>query len=577
MATNVTYNGVELLDVLTKRFSQTAIYDPSGTDLEYHEFNIVVVGTCHTGTSTSLGMLPFVGNNPSDAEATIRALLGEPRRLFSMLVDGNTLLAAGPMPQQIAGSSIAFCDVNNGPKPRVIEISRITPNAFQVSFEITICKIECESLKNSAGVLSHRWSVEESFDQTEFSTRTTTGRLKVASTNLNPHAYRGWVVPPLQLGFERISQKFVTSRDGMELEYSLVDKQTTGAAPAPAKKWQCVHTVSTPNGASPAGFGELHVVLEGAPDVSKLALISLAAKICQSKLKVSQTTSAGKIEVFPMEAAFVDHVHTNTIEVRVRTKYTPSGKLSLLGPDVTTIGKPLDLTGYKPLEAPLPRAYGATTPTGLFVSYLQSPCNDNHKMQQAGTAGAAIQPKDYKKNGERGSSAAPAKTYEGTLTTSPGQYDRESSKGVYTYYRVDVTYKGNSLRVQLPLAGVSSDGATCRVVKLAAGVAMRIIKIVGECVGDWPAMPAPVSFQDKLGIVNTIMNEDEVFGAPAITANGSLRLHVVEAEYIYALSRPLEPTEPRRTAALPWDKLVLFNADFPADHFVDPTSRKAIA
>src|SRR5690606_2432321 len=133
-------------------------------------------------------------------------------------------------------------------------------------------------------VLNNRWSTEDVIDQNQMTTRTYRGKLRVRNANVNPHTYRGWVVPPLMDGFSRELMRFNSTPDGLTLEYTVVDKECCTAPSAPARKWSGLHSSSTGDGVT--FYEEVSVRVEGAKDTSKKDLIGLAVNLGMGQLGV---------------------------------------------------------------------------------------------------------------------------------------------------------------------------------------------------------------------------------------------------------------------------------------------------
>ena len=202
----------------------------------------------------------------------------EPRKLFVMSVGNDVLLQVGP---RLVGQGTIVVpvlanpgDLNNGPKPLECTIASIVGTQLMpIEFAIEICTLECAEAANYSGVLNNRWSMKDSIDADFFTTRTINGRLRVADVNLNPQSFRGLVVPPLQAGFKREVIETTTSMDGLELEYTVTDKEMFAAPPSPATTWEATHMVSTGDGVNT--HGEINVTVSGSKEVDKTDLIEL--------------------------------------------------------------------------------------------------------------------------------------------------------------------------------------------------------------------------------------------------------------------------------------------------------------
>ncbi len=218
--TVIEYNGVTIRNCVTEQFQQEAVFDPTGTDLLYHKFTVVVTGFC-TGADRTPGVGQaiaddsFIGNgstsapfDPAKQLVWLRSHLEKPRHQFTMRSgvvtqsngqltpitapapnSGTYLLNVGPYapPTAAIGGTLsewkrvspstvgpgpgdkAGYDLNNGPKCTHCDILHTFSNVlFRVGVTFEICKLECETGDGRAstveGVLSNRWSVEDQID-----------------------------------------------------------------------------------------------------------------------------------------------------------------------------------------------------------------------------------------------------------------------------------------------------------------------------------------------------------------------------------------------------------------------------
>lgn len=526
----VTYNGVTIRNCLTRMFEQENVLDESGTDTLFYRFRLSVVGYIHLHANANSKTKITGPNAESGSIATqhraIRAKLMENRKDFLFSVGNIELLRA-----------TASTDVNNGPHPQKFDIIHIGGiGMLRVSFTIEICKVECggsDVSGESLGVLSNRWSINEDFDHNWFATRTVRGRLRVASISLNPQAFRGWVVPPLQRGFKRQRMSFTTATNGLELEYEITDQQVFAAAPNPAKSWTASHVESTTDGVN--AFGSVAVRVEGHPGVDKRELVSLAAKICEARLKLRE--SSGNFLLEGVE--ITDPLNEAAIEMRIRVRHLREVQ-SYFGMIGDLMGKPLssdDLRGdeYDQFTSPVPTSSDLTSPTGLFICYLQTPCSPDHSIQQS-----TDEPPDEEYGGEEGSETPEISESTGTLSTYIPSWSEENFQAVYTYYRLENHYLSDALRVQLPVAQFSSGSesldSTSIVARLGAGVGQRLVIVDAERANDWPKMPAISDFEDATG-TNKLLTTRIVSLAPKLGADGATFVYGLRGAYLFAMQR----------------------------------------
>ncbi|HEY1602596.1 MAG TPA: hypothetical protein VGG64_23530, partial [Pirellulales bacterium] len=486
--TDVSYNGITLENCLTKMWDETAVYDSeSETDVVYHKVRLTVSCLVHDVVGSGpVGTFPQVGNSIVDFFSYIKAQLMETRKPFAYSVGGVPLVSLqGP------GSYVANADVNNGPKPIDVKLVGVSPKLFKIEFTIELAIVDCNNDTNTQGVLSNRWSMMDSYDTNWFCNRTVRGRLRIATLNLNAQSFRSWVVPPLQSGFKREAMHFTTSADGLTLEYIITDRQVFASCPMPGTTWTCDHSESTNDGAS--SVSEIAIHLEGPPNSNKKALVALGAKIAESVLQINRYSTDDMVD----QIGFVDHMHDSTIDVILRLRRTTTPEyFTAIG---ASIGDPLSLPGYDPKVSAEPTDIDLASPAGLFMCYLQTPCDDNHKI---GNSSSITSPGGI---AELRNTVPVVTMSQGTLVaTRPPDWSSEQKRAMYTEYLVDSKYKTNAMTLALPIAASSSgpsNGMTTRAtVSLAPPQTTRTIKITAERFGDWPEIPDLLpTYQDPTG------------------------------------------------------------------------------
>ncbi len=124
MATTVTYNGVTIHNVVTRRWDQEIVYDDSDTDTIGARFSLDFEGIIHAQVPTGGGLTSTpahttgagIGNNPisaTEAYKSARARLSEPREDLVVRFGGEVALLVTSSER----SEVDSMDVNHGPKP----------------------------------------------------------------------------------------------------------------------------------------------------------------------------------------------------------------------------------------------------------------------------------------------------------------------------------------------------------------------------------------------------------------------------------------------------------------------------
>lgn len=556
MGTTLTYNGVSILQCKTQAFSQENQYDETGTDLLYQKVLIHVRGYCHASTTPNSVGTSVGGVNAQATYDLVRKLLMEPRKTLQFIVDGVTVITGTPIG---AGAEVfAGTDVNNGPKPQRCDVSEFTTALFRVDYMLECYIVDCATLNNTTGILSNRWHFEDDFDETQFISRNLRGTLRVASLPINPHSLRHLCMPPLQDGFARKSIRCACSPDGMTLTYSVRDKQVKAAPPYPAKRWEATHSLGTSDGVMT--IASISITLEGSPDTDKRDLIATAATIATTKLEIAGKANG---EGYLLSGCqIVDRLHTCIIEMHISVKVLLTKDFKSLGQKISGIvdsmGQTLDkmtppLAGYDPLKNPVTKAYPNDSLVGLFVCYLQSPCNDYHSLPQLAQDGGAVGSSQQTKP------TAQVETYQGTLQTdpSPGNNLSDATKAnLYTFYQIDSKTIVMQGKVQLPIGTIGTsppDQPTSKTFSIFPPQARRTVVIAAERAGDWPGLPTLEDVTEG-GITYTVLNYEAEPKAPSTTADGVTKLFSVDCSIVYSMSRPPKNGEGFRSGALPWNK-----------------------
>lgn len=636
MSVVVDYNSIRLHHCTTKRFEQQTVYDDSGTDYLYTKFLVHVVGYVHANLFASISnntgvrtettpTNPAYGNFQTGQASfvhgaaqnfnVIRTQLAMPRRSFTMSVgcndqglNGTVLLSADPILRQ-DGKNINYRDVNNGPKPQKVSITQLAGDAvFRVEFEIEVCRVECSAdglaqSNNGTGVLSHRWSMTDEIDNNFYCTRTITGRLRVATANLNPHSFRQLVMPVLQKYFRRERISFTATADNLNLDYTIVDREIAFAAPLPASSWH----VSFQESSASAQVAEttINIRLAGARNVNKQTLVLIAAQIIDSRgIKIQLGRNLPDGAVFFREVTFTD-VYGDTdnyIEAHAVIAHAGGDQMKdasdILGAISRRIGKPLtgqDIPGaigvprydYETSLDPIrvnPRGEqaGPTGIAGVFAAYLQTACDTPHshyltKFSAVNEGGAAPSQ----------SVAITSNVLPKGLPLPENVSTSKHQEYPYSFFQMQSTYEDKSTNVQVPLAtekpgynpytqppastGQSSStnsgsvsGATSTVVRLGGGTPKLMIRVAAERIGQWPDLPNPSHLLGGVGGVSgtaianklafTLLDSIVIPEAPTLTVDGK-KLFRSHMQATIAISRPLKlGTESIPVGRAPWIK-----------------------
>lgn len=582
MATEITYNGVLIHGCTTRGFWQEPAYDQSETDLSHHKFRIRVQGYVH-GMGSSLesvyvsapgGLTQTFSGGAPDAHQKIRYRLSEPRKPFEMKLDGVSLLRCDPVDDN--SRIIANKDLNNGPKPRALEITHIVgANIFRVEWEVEIAMLGCDGgdsgANNGSGILSNRWSLTDEMDKQFMRTRTYSGRLRTISAKINPLSLASFVLPRLQKGFKRDRVRYVVSASGVEMDYTITDREVHLSAPAPATEMDIHHTEMTGDALKPVG--ECYVRVAGDRNADHRKLIQLAVQLVDTKLGIINNAGLGADRASIIESfAVTDIDGTGSHEVQVRARVIHNAQKFLASPENAGInagvanpggvlGRPLiagSLQGYDPTVSvdlsnspPLPLA-------SAFSCALQIPCDAKHSFGEN-----AVRVDDGIEGGQTSEEIIDIEAYQSEGDLPPdetGDYrSTEQKEHAYSFYQADNRYSGIEGTIQVPLSGQQSTSGdaglnpTAAFVRLFPGQVRRVLTVKAERIGAWPVLPSAVSYTDSNGITHNTLSYELMPGTRERLPAGDT-IYRSEAHYVWGLSRPPLASESLRIGRVPWDK-----------------------
>ena len=478
MSTQVVYNEVVLNNCTTDTFRQEIVHDKSGSDTLYAKFTIGVTSTVVAfadAGDTPNGIQvtgPIAGTSATQRGSiaeqirVVHQRLSEKRKNFWYLVTdavtdstdpsvaSNVLLIATGQrngvlpiardPNNASAGSVPVddvFDVNHGPTPMAVDVKEIMGSrTMRVSFTIEVCRRICDPnlspeipsvpgmtqaesdallVDSGSDVLSNRWSIRDAIGEDWKTTRTIEGELRISDMDAIAHAQRYLVVPPLLRGYRRVSQTFVVDPSGLNLKYTIVDKQEHEAPPRPAIAWDGTYTETAAKMGS-LQHSEIDLTLTGPPGVDKQQLIGVAGQIVAQRLHgirkdpLTEESFAG----FATGATVVDVIGQPQIRMRVRMRRTKI-EGSSLSIRVSEFGLPLEggtvpappvppgnnasqieqvehdnalaaytarfgasIAGYDHEVWPVPHFQDRSESTiaGVFTTYSQHPCSPYHNI-----------------------------------------------------------------------------------------------------------------------------------------------------------------------------------------------------
>lgn len=597
-ATVVQYGALTIYNCITRQVQQEQVRDDSKSDLLYSKFTVIVTGYVYgsmdtSGAVTSFGIYP---NYPAASAAAgskyVRWLL-PPRQSFRMsmgvtvdsagnaLTPGTILLQCDPMTNPADQKTLSNFDVNNGPFCNRFDIIKVVADQiFKVEAEFEISKVECDGLGNSfynnSGVLNNRWSCIDVVDSDFLTTRTFSGKLRAAGSVVNANSFRSLCLPPMQPGMFRDSMRFQVSESGLELIYTVTDKEVPFAAPAPATKWRFEHTA----GRSLYDLGcvtqDVRVWLQGDRYVDKKKLLALAAAIAEAKLL--DPKNAGNTCVI-QEISITDYYGNdvpNMVSLVARGKIFPTDHGAVIGLPQAKLGVPINaadlakvIVNYQPnfsrggRQGEQLEVAGPISMVGAFAAFLQAPCYGNHEMWKS-------------KESQKADSPTPGPTTNIQATQSDdipsdgtlAYLNQSGSEAIYTAYQMESRYETTMMRAHCPVAigdtsgHSSSTQDTSAVVTLAPSTTKRRVRIMSERVGKMPDVPSIDDvFTDVNGITYTLLDMVERNIVPDRTPDAKQEFQL-DREYVYAMSRTPKSNESVLIGVNPWENAPVYTKTF---------------
>ena len=345
--TTLEYNGVQLRNCQTLKFSEVADKDPMGyvTSLQgtLRILGYFTAGQGHVGFGTYPQYGTHDGFNINQAPHSIyRALTQELLKSHGHLIykfndgpghGGSSLALQNSFDPliDIKGSPDGFelednemtteHDVSGGPHPVSVDVVQIAGSeTWRVEFEIKyarrprcrkkddspvvldpeeeielqydsgeILSTDLVEKQNKLGVLSNTWSCMDSVDDAYFTTREIQGQVKLANPHWNPHDYRMLTLPPLHPAMVRSNVMFSNSPDNLTLSYKFTDREVYMTPPG-----DCVHvSVDYSENISLAGANDgrllqfqIRADVAGDRLTSKSELVATAQALCDAKLSL---------------------------------------------------------------------------------------------------------------------------------------------------------------------------------------------------------------------------------------------------------------------------------------------------
>lgn len=579
-STHIIYGGLRLFNVLTKHFNQENIRDDTDTDNIGVRFTYSCVAQVHGMPASLAGILPTTGDfDAANAMVGLRYLfqdrqhfelrMGVVLDILGNIVNPGTVMVRCD-PANIAGSTnVNLRDINNGPKAKLMNVSHIRGDAaLQVEVEFELSMLQClpdGTTLNDGGVLNNRWTVVDEIDRNFMTTRTFTGKLRLSSSQVNPHSFRGVVVPPLQQGMRREHMQFAASEDGLALMYSVTDKEVAFAPPAPATSWSARFEEEIVIDGQLGFFSTADITLGGDRNCDKKRLIEIASGMAIAKFSNGILKPFGTDKnYFVQSISVVDEYAedgSSAIHLRAVARRLDTRGPALLGLPSAFVGVPITgntLSGiagdydYRNSRGARPgdstETSGPISVVAAFSAFLQGPCQIDHGI------GNALYPRQPPV--QPGQSVTSVKAVisknipdDKTITTV---YGSDNNDGMYTYWTSEQHDDVDANRAQCPVAATTPPGSSgsiigdawwdgtapaapqpsAVVINLTPPTMKRHVILDGERVGQPPAMPRASDHTDSAGVRWKVAKTSISRQAGSPTADGKYK-HRVQLNIFY--------------------------------------------
>lgn len=594
--TIIDFGPLRLWGVVTNSFHQEQVYDPGRTDVMYSKFTINVSGlirewgegqTEQGPRSSTITMAVSEEDPPSVADPlppstllanaeVFRYKIGT-RKEFRMWIgaeasgeNGTIWLWARPFADsteaginETVGGIFRWFDCDAGPKCLSFNVDKIMGgHAIRVTATFEVCIPYCDYYADDTKqkILLNKWAVTDSVDQDLYTTRTYRGQIKVANPHIDPNLLRGLVLPPLAQGMKRAAMDFAVEQDGRTLAYTITDRETAFAPPAPATNWSVVRRDDFNTGRGTVTT-TAQISLTGERNVNKKTLTLLAVAIAEELIPDLEIANgnANEHRMIP-HISMTDYISSDgpaRIEFSISVERLRDDGAAINGAN-SNFGVPLEgadfpVAGYDSRENEDPGVSGTLSLLGAIKTALHSICTTSvdiaTRKYSPYTSGDIVAVPDD----PTGMPTVTISTAVTGSTTAPDYLSTQMKDSIYTEYQIESRWETTENRLQLPIAGQSSvysaGAATCAIVGVGMPMTTRTIRISATRVGSAPKIQEPkdtwTTGSAATEMVFTKLKEIVLPMSPVRDVQG-VKVFTVRSEYVYAVSR-----NPTNSEALP--------------------------
>ena len=494
-------------------------------------------------------------------------------------------------------------DSNSGPRPISARATFVGGQFIRVELSIEICRCLCEEIPGGEGaaapvrdarkvdgVISNKWSVTESIDQNWATTHTIDGTLVVKDQRFKAMAMRTMVHPRLFPYAKLESREFTVDKTGLKLGYRFTIKERGSAPPPGLVDWDGTYTESSGPGTGNQ-IGSLSLRVRGpiarpaGMTAKQQKSIMLRALYAIAESRISGINGAwnplpgqnNKTAVVK-DGVVIEKMGQPELELRISVQYS-SAELNEFNLRLENMGKELDIDPYNPMWWPQPEFYQwdieaenadsrLINEEGSYLEggYNQSPCSLYHSMPrnamtdkiglaiEASSDGSTVpMPKTFRSYMVKSIYGADLKAIDSNIVVNAaasGLNIAEQLSGFpYLQWDSEVRYNTQTGKIQLPLSkarlypgGSAYSGVglqTAVVVKLHAGMAQRVYKVIATRQGQWPKVPAPLlQYASSGNPVEELIDQQIISETPKLDSDHTTMQYSIQVQWVYALSRP---------------------------------------
>jgi hypothetical protein len=555
--TRFIYNDIEIVPARTLQVSKEMVFTDDGVDYLWTHVTIRISGiynpqrTSYTLEDPSSAPVQTSGELPEDTDIAIRHQLSVPRKLL-YFSNFSSALVSSPNPGSIT-------DVNNGPKPTVHSITRIDgAKTFHIEYSIETWINECNVSDQSVNpeLLSNRYSQSDDYDDLYYCTRTTRGRAYFRTDLLNlkgklADQFRAYLLPPVPLGFQRMSVSVNVASSGNIVDWSCVDREKPFdlGDTDPRKGGSGVVRIEATNGisslgteiASPQSIQQINVRVWGSKRSWNWNLIQAAIIVASTK---SPAPADGWLRQASVVESMTERFCECTLIYMLVPKQTVKQGMGTIPIDSFKRTTFLDQGGLNP-GFPSGKGTRGWSDLKLMTPELREACEQvvySVAPDDSGEKNVSVEYAGPKPDVEIKSSDR--------LPDLQNHVSPSNQNSPYTNYQIKTSYIFKHGRLHLPIAvdPAGNSTKTSTVVNIHAPMSRKLVEWRAQRVGAVPKIPDP-----NVSNGNLVILESDISPVSwELLPDGNSRAFHVTGRYLYACKEAIGAGDALPIDAPPW-------------------------